>query len=131
MNCALKNNINHTKVKDNYTECLPCTLFELPRSRSVGAVCLNCCLRVNQILEAQRQPVFIEPNTPSDVLEYKIKEHKQNLAQRLPERLLEYYEAVPKVSKKSWDEIAIHCARCESGKGEAIISTEAINVQRQ
>lgn len=130
MNCALKDHIEHTRVKEKYRECLPCPLFELPRSKSMGAVCLHCCLRINEILEAGRQPVFIEPNTPSDLLEHKIKEHKQNLAQRLLERLLRYYEAVPKVSKKSWDEIAIHCSRCESGKGETVIATEAVNMQR-
>lgn len=129
MSCVLKNSIDHTKIKESFKFCLPCPIFELPHSKSIGAVCSFCCLRISQILEARKIPLFVAPNTPTELLKSSTDEYKRTLIDRLPDYLKEHYEVIPRISGKTWDEVAIYCANCKSGEGEGIVASEAESME--
>lgn len=124
--CALERNINHNNVTTKFKETIvPCTLFP------GKAVCIHCCLRISQVLQALSVPVFIEPGFPSDLIASEIKQHKENMVQQLPSYLKEYYEILPKASSKDWDAIARECGMCPvntnllDGGNESIRADEA------
>ena len=104
---ARERNINHNSVAIKFKETVvPCTLFP------DKAICIHCCLRISQILEALIVPVFIEPGFPSELIEDEIRQHMKNVAEQLPANLQIYYKALPSESKKSWGEIARECGMC-------------------
>jgi hypothetical protein len=124
--CALEGKINHINVATKFREAVvPCTLFP------DKAVCIHCCLRISQVVQALSVPLFVEKGFPSELIESEVKLHKQNLVQQMPGHLKKYYETLPKESKKSWDAIARECGMCPvhtnllDGDTASIIADEA------
>lgn len=117
--CALEKDKDHSNAKQVYRDTIyPCTLFpQKGVSSGIGSCCAMCCIRVNSILQEYRRPVSAMDSNgnllPNDLIEQKVKEHRDTLAERLPDNLKKYYEIVPRVARKSWDEISGECKRCE------------------
>jgi len=112
MKCELEKQkqIEHGKIREQFRRTLlHCPLLEKQGvgMASLGTICANCCLKVQQLLEAKadlllRSIVSVEDykRDPNIIEEY------------LPEHLKEYYVAIRKLGKTMRD-VTSECSRCQ------------------
>ena len=111
MKCKLQNQIDHSRIKEQfkktYIECALLATEDIGMS-SLGVLCCECCLRIQELVEAKKDLLLRQV--------FSVEDYKRNpdlIVDYLPERLQSYYAALKRLGK-TVDDASSECGRCKA-----------------